>query len=97
MVFYGRLAEIVGEYLRKGRSIYIEGRLKTRKWQDKQTGQDRYVTEIIAEQMQMLGGGNQQTTEPSPTNSATNAYSDAKTGKYSPPPATGNMDDDIPF
>lgn len=57
VVFYNRLAEIAGEYLRKGRSIYVEGRLQTRKWQDKETGQDRYATEIVAEQMQMLGGG----------------------------------------
>lgn len=56
VVMYNRLAEIAGEYLRKGRSIYIEGRLKTRKWQDKDTGADRYATEIIADQMQMLGG-----------------------------------------
>ena len=56
VVFYNRLAEIAGEYLRKGRSIYIEGRIKTRKWVDKETGQDRYSTEIIADQMQMLGG-----------------------------------------
>ncbi|NYT68761.1 single-stranded DNA-binding protein [Pusillimonas noertemannii] len=56
VVFYNRLAEIAGEYLRKGRSVYIEGRLKTRKWQDKETGQDRYSTDIVADQMQMLGG-----------------------------------------
>lgn len=56
VVFYNRLAEIAGEYLRKGRSVYVEGRLKTRKWQDKDTGADRYSTEIVADQMQMLGG-----------------------------------------
>lgn len=56
VVFYNRLAEIVGEYLKKGRSVYVEGRLKTRKWQDKETGADRYSTEIVADQMQMLGG-----------------------------------------
>lgn len=56
VVFYNRLAEIAGEYLRKGRSVYVEGRLKTRKWQDKDTGQDRYSTDIVADQMQMLGG-----------------------------------------
>ena len=56
VVFYNRLAEIAGEYLRKGRSVYVEGRLKTRKWQDKDTGADRYSTEIVAHQMQMLGG-----------------------------------------
>ncbi|HJD43773.1 MAG TPA: single-stranded DNA-binding protein [Candidatus Paenalcaligenes intestinipullorum] len=55
VVFFGRLAEIVGEYLSKGRSIYVEGRLRTRKWTD-QSGQERYTTEIVAEQMQMLGG-----------------------------------------
>lgn len=54
VVFYDRLAEIAGEYLRKGRPVYVEGRLKTRKWQG-QDGQDRYTTEIIAEQMQLLG------------------------------------------
>lgn len=55
VVFFNRLAEIVGEYLRKGSSIYIEGSLRTRKWQD-QSGQDRYSTEIVAREMQMLGG-----------------------------------------
>ncbi len=55
VVFYDRLAEIAGEYLKKGRSVYVEGRLKTRKWQDKE-GRDTYTTEIIAEQMQLLGG-----------------------------------------
>lgn len=55
VVFYDRLAEIAGEYLKKGRSVYVEGRLKTRKWQDKE-GKDTYTTEIIAEEMKMLGG-----------------------------------------
>jgi single-strand DNA-binding protein len=55
VAMFGRLAEIAGEYLRKGSQVYIEGRLRTRKWQDKQ-GQDRYSTEIVADQMQMLGG-----------------------------------------
>jgi single-strand DNA-binding protein len=54
VVFYDRLAEIAGEYLKKGRSVDVEGRLKTRKWQDKE-GQDRYTTEIIAQEMQLLG------------------------------------------
>jgi len=54
IVFYNRLAEIVGEYLRKGSQVYVEGSLRTRKWQDK-NGQDRYTTEIIASEMQMLG------------------------------------------
>ena len=55
VVFYDRLAEIAGEYLKKGRPVYVEGRLQTRKWQDKE-GQERYTTEIIATEMQMLGG-----------------------------------------
>ncbi|MEK9939496.1 MAG: single-stranded DNA-binding protein [Methylotenera sp.] len=54
IVMYRKLAEIAGEYLKKGRPVYIEGRLQTRKWQTKE-GQDRYTTEIIADQMQMLG------------------------------------------
>ncbi|WP_028216251.1 single-stranded DNA-binding protein [Paraburkholderia oxyphila] len=55
VAFFGRLAEIVSEYLKKGSSVYIEGRIRTRKWQA-QDGTDRYSTEIVAEQMQMLGG-----------------------------------------
>jgi single-strand DNA-binding protein len=55
VVFFGRLAEIVSEYLKKGSSVYLEGRIRTRKWQA-QDGTDRYSTEIVAEQMQMLGG-----------------------------------------
>ena len=54
VVFYDRLAEIVGEYVKKGRSLYVEGRLKTRKWQDKD-GVEKYTTEVIAEEMQLLG------------------------------------------
>lgn len=60
VVFFNRLAEIAGEYLRKGSKVYIEGSLRTRKWQDKNTGADRYTTEIVASEMQMLdsaGGG----------------------------------------
>jgi len=55
VVLFGRLGEIAGEYLRKGSQVYIEGRLRTRKWQDK-NGNDRYTTEIVASDMQMLGG-----------------------------------------
>ena len=65
VVFNGRLAEIVGQYLRKGSQVYVEGSLRTRKWTDQATGQDRYATEIRADSMQMLGsrqgmGGGQQ-------------------------------------
>jgi single-strand DNA-binding protein len=55
VAFFGKLAEIAGEYLKKGSQVYVEGRLQTRKWQDKE-GQDRYTTEIVADRMQMLGG-----------------------------------------
>ena len=59
VVFFGRLAEIAGEYLRKGSQVYIEGSLRTNKWKDK-NGNDRYTTEIVAKEMQMLGGKGQQ-------------------------------------
>ncbi|WP_369797772.1 single-stranded DNA-binding protein [Cupriavidus sp. UYPR2.512] len=58
IAFFGKLAEIAGQYLKKGSSVYIEGRIRTRKWQD-QSGQDKYSTEIIADQMQMLGSRGQ--------------------------------------
>lgn len=58
IAFFGKLAEIAGQYLKKGTSVYIEGRIRTRKWQD-QSGQDKYSTEIVADQMQMLGGRGQ--------------------------------------
>src|SRR5438105_15646472 len=54
VAFFGKLAEIAGEYLKKGSQVYVEGRLQTRKWQDKE-GQDKYTTEIVANEMQMLG------------------------------------------
>lgn len=59
VVFFNRLAEVAGEYLKKGSTVYIEGKIQTRKWQD-QSGQDRYTTEIVAREMQMLGGGQKQ-------------------------------------
>ena len=55
IVFFGKLAEIVGEYVKKGSQVYVEGRLQTRKWTDKE-GKDNYTTEIVANEMQMLGG-----------------------------------------
>ena len=59
MALFGRLAEIAGQYLKKGSSVYVEGRIRTNKWQDQQ-GQDRYTTEIVANEMQFLGGNNGQ-------------------------------------
>ena len=107
VVLYDRQAEVAGEYLKKGRPVYIEGRLKTRKWQDKD-GNDRYTTEIVAETMQLLGGregmgggaadegggGNYNRGE---ERSAPAARPPAT--KPAAKPATGfdDMDDDIPF
>ena len=102
VVFFGRLAEIVKEYLKKGSSVYIEGRIRTRKWQDKE-GQERYTTEIIANEMQMLGGrqsasssggeaefGSSMPSQPAP------AASGARSAPAKKDPF-GDMDDDIPF
>jgi single-strand DNA-binding protein len=90
VVMFQRLAEIAGEYLRKGSKIYIEGRLQTRKWQDKTSGQDRYTTEIVADSMQMLdskAGGGAPSTEKS---SATSNHTETA-------PALDTFDDDVPF
>jgi len=94
IVFYERLAEIVGEYLRKGAKVFVEGRLQTRKWQDKTTGQDRYTTEIIANNMQMLDSKGSSASEPStfekPAATSQQAVQEAA-------PGLDNFDDDIPF
>ena len=93
VVFFSRLAEIVGEYLKKGSQVYIEGRLQTRKWQDRD-GNDRYTTEIVANEMQMLGGRGgggggfdapSQSSSPSPAQNSNNE------------PPMDDFDDDIPF
>ena len=109
VVFNDRLAEIAGEYLKKGRSVYVEGRLKTRKWTDKD-GAEKYTTEIIAQEMQMLGGregmgggaagedsgyGGGGYERPAPAART----GGAPAGKPGAKASTGfdNMDDDIPF
>ena len=106
VVFYDRLAEIAGEYLKKGRPVYVEGRLKTRKWTDKD-GVDKYTTEIVADQMQLLGsregmgggdeggGGGGGYSRPAARPSAASAPAAKPAAKSS----TGfdDMDDDIPF
>ena len=93
VVFFGRLAEIAGEYLKKGSQVYVEGKLRTQKWQDRE-GKDRWTTEVVANEMQMLGGragsGAPAAQEPAPT-SAPQGSSD--TPQDSPPP----FYDDIPF
>jgi single-strand DNA-binding protein len=95
VMFRGRLAEIAGEYLKKGSQVYVEGRLRTRKWQDKE-GQDRYTTEIVADSMQMLGsraGSGEPRGEPIGAKASQPAASAAKkpAGKFD------DMEDDIPF
>ena len=112
IVFYRRQAEICGEYLRKGSQVYVEGRLKTRKWQD-QNGQDRYTTEIQGDVMQMLGARNQAGGYPSDMGAApqpsyqarqTNNGGSYQSSRPAPqqaapqaePPMDG-FDDDIPF
>lgn len=91
VVTFGRLAEICGQYLKKGKQIYIEGRIQTREWED-QTGNKRWTTEIVANQMQMLGragdGGGS-----SPDDSQETQYADGG----SQAPAATDDDDDLPF
>jgi single-strand DNA-binding protein len=104
IVFYDKLAEIAGEYLKKGRPVYVEGRLKTRKWQDKD-GKDNYTTEIVAENMQMLGGreGGSYGGGPSGPDSQEESRPSSRPAPSSsgtaPRPAASlqDMDDDIPF
>jgi single-strand DNA-binding protein len=102
VVMYDRQAEIAGEYLRKGRPVYIEGRLKTRKWQDKD-GNDRYTTEIVAEEMQMLGSGEERQQAQAPASRQSAPAPRASAPRPAPAPAprpsTGfdDMDEDIPF
>lgn len=96
VVLFARLGEIAGEYLRKGSKVYIEGRLQTRKWQDKTTGQDRYTTEVVADSLQMLDskgtGGNQ--------NAPDMGHSEKSSAPESAVPSSApvdSFDDDIPF
>lgn len=101
LVFYRRLAEIAGEYVKKGAQLYIEGRIQSRKYTTKE-GQERYITEIIVDQMQMLGGKAQGSS--SGHNEDSSGHSQQSSGHSAAPrPAQSgggafdNMDDDIPF
>jgi single-strand DNA-binding protein len=106
IVMYDKLGEIAAEYLRKGSQVYIEGKIRTRKWQDKE-GKDRYTTEVIADQMQMLGGrggGGGASSEPREPRSATRQApaSDERSDRAAAPVdeaggGGGEFDDDIPF
>ena len=104
VAFFGKTAEIAGEYLKKGSPVYIEGRIRTRKWQDKE-GQDRYSTEIVADRMQLLGGrgggGGGGGAEPMAREPATAAAGAGGGAGAKAAPRKGGafdeMDDDIPF
>ncbi|MCU9997908.1 single-stranded DNA-binding protein [[Pasteurella] aerogenes] len=97
IVFYRRQAEVAGEYLRKGSKVYVEGRLRTRKWQD-QNGQERYTTEIIADKLEMLGNSQGEANNQQAQSSKPNPYAQAKEGRYNPPQqAVDSFDDVIPF
>jgi single-strand DNA-binding protein len=99
VVLFRRLAEVAGQYLKKGSQVYIEGRIRTRKWQDKD-GQERYTTEIEAEEMKMLGSRQGQG-EPSPSygggGDSAPAYGGAKPAAAGKKPSFDDMEDDIPF
>jgi single-strand DNA-binding protein len=102
VAFFGRLAEIAAEYLRKGSQVFVEGKLRTRKWQDKQGG-DRFTTEIIADNMQMLGGrgggGSDRSSASGSSFGASAPPRDDYDQSATPTPTGGkdDFDDDIPF
>ena len=102
VVFFRKLAEIAGQYLKKGSQVYIEGSLKTRKWQDKE-GQDRYTTEIVADQMKMLGSrqgsGDVNDSAPRERAAQSGAGAPAAAAHNAPPAGSGfnDFEDDIPF
>lgn len=101
VVLFGKLAEIAGEYLRKGRQVYIEGALRTRKWQG-QDGQDRYTTEIVAREMQLIGGRGEGTAldQGAPAYPEASAPPQSKlssASKSTSQPLDDFEDDDIPF
>ena len=98
VVFYNRLAEIAGEYLKKGKPVYVEGRLKTRKWQNKE-GVDQYTTEVIAESMQLLGGRDEGQAAPAQQQRPpAQRQTPAPQAQRQPAPSMADMEDDsIPF
>jgi len=95
VTLWARLAEIAGEYLAKGKTVFVEGRLQTRKWQDRD-GKDRYTTEIVGEKMQMLGGKGDGSGSGRSSESRESGGSGGGSGGYHEEPAF-NPDDDIPF
>ncbi len=97
IVIFGKLAEIAAQYLKKGSQVYFEGKIQTRKWQD-QSGQDRYSTEIVANEMQMLGGRQDASggTAPFKPQQRPQAQTPAQSSQFDAPPADDGFDD-IPF
>jgi len=96
VVFFNRLAEIVGEYLHKGSQVYIEGSLRTKKWQDK-SGNDRYTTEIIAKEMTMLGGKGDSSGQNSQPQRPQNNQRQSSPPQQQAPQNFNALDDKIPF
>jgi len=100
VVFFDRLAEIAGKYLKKGSKVYVEGRLQTRKWQDKE-GNDLYTTEVIAHEMQMLDSkqsSNQEDSSNQRAATTANNYAAVNSGEIrSPYTNNDDLDDDVPF
>lgn len=96
VVMFNRLGEIAGEYLKKGSQVYIEGKLQTKKWQD-QNGQDRYTTEIVANEMQMLGGRNDSGQQHSNGQSAPQQHPQPNQQPQYGGDGFDDFDDDIPF
>jgi len=112
VVFFNRLAEIAGEYLKKGSKVYVEGSLRTRKWQD-QSGADKYTTEIVASEMQMLDARGddqqqqpqqqapqqqpQQAQQPQQPSQQTQQPAQQQPRQVAPSPASSEFEDDIPF
>jgi len=101
VAFFGKLAEISGEYLKKGSQVYVEGRLRTRKYQDKETGKDRFSTEIIGDRMQMLGSragaGEPRGETHGESRAEPGAKGEAKPAAKKPAGKFDDMEDDIPF
>ncbi|MFK8054390.1 MAG: single-stranded DNA-binding protein [Woeseiaceae bacterium] len=96
IAMFGRLAEISAEYLRKGSQVYIEGKLRTRKWQDK-SGNDRYSTEVIADEMQMLGGRGGSGSPMASGGGGGQQQRPQNAPAAQPAPGVSDFDDDIPF
>lgn len=107
VVVWGKQAEIAGKYLTKGRSVYIEGKLQTRSWDDQQTGQKRYMTEIVAQNIQFLDSSRNQADAPygsqpqygsSQSQTSENGYNQpAQSSPQTTTPDFGSLDDDVPF